>query len=105
MSRSPKLKRADAGHEDVEHERSRPNDRGRQSPQGHHRDVTRRPGMTHGRIEKRDHADGEKKQNEMRVIHHVGQAFVMSSDVPVRRGPGHWANEELRMTNDERNLK
>ena len=77
MTSTPELERPDRGNQNVEHKRSRTNDRWRDSEKRHRRDVTRRTSVTDRRVQKGDHADREKKKKEMYRVH----AFVMSSGV------------------------
>jgi len=48
MAGPPKLKRPDERNQDVQYQRSGPNGCGRQSEQGHHRDVTGSARVTDG---------------------------------------------------------
>ena len=68
MTSTPELERPDRGNQNVEHKRSRTNDRWRDSEKRHRRDVTRRTSVTDRRVQKGDHADREKK-NEMCRVH------------------------------------
>ena len=69
MTGAPELERADGRDENVKDKRSRTNDSRREAEQRHGRDVTRRAGVTNGRIKKCDQPDGEKKENEMSGVH------------------------------------
>ena len=73
MTSTPELERPDRGNQNVEHKRSRTNDRWRDSEKRHRRDVTRRTSVTDRRVQKGDHADREKKKKEMcrvQVVRH-----------------------------------
>src|SRR6266566_2494263 len=82
MTCSPKLECADGRDQNIEHQSSRSNDGGSKSPQGHDCDVSRCSRVTDRRVEKRDHADGQEEQDEMRVVHSV-ESCGLISQVPM----------------------
>jgi len=69
MTCAPELERTDGGNQNVKQKRCWSNNRGREAEQRHRRNITRRSGVTHGRVKKGNYAYGKKQKNEMCGVH------------------------------------
>jgi hypothetical protein len=75
MSGPPKLKRADARDQDIQNERSGPDEIGGESAKGHYRDVTGSAGVADRGIEESDDGNSGDEQNQMRRVE-VHRRFI-----------------------------